>query len=51
MRKSHSTIEAMLKHARKRMQQRAGKPLAKHARETLPSQDKPAVAAQPTAKE
>ncbi|MGE8688583.1 MAG: hypothetical protein ACN6PJ_15675 [Achromobacter sp.] len=36
MRKSHSTIEAMLKHARKRMQQRAGKPLAKHARETMP---------------
>lgn len=35
MSRSRTNIEAMLKHARKRMQQRAGKPLAKHARETM----------------
>ena len=39
MSRSRTNIEAMLKHARKRMQQRAGKPLAKHARETMTNQN------------
>ena len=34
-----NNIEAMLKHARKRMQQRAGKPDQKHARETMTNQN------------
>ncbi|WP_192452154.1 hypothetical protein [Bordetella bronchiseptica] len=35
MRNSQSTTKAMLNQARKRMQQRAYKPLAKHTRETI----------------
>lgn len=43
MSRSRTNIEAMLKHARKRMQQRAGKPLAKHARETMTAKDDTAL--------
>lgn len=46
MRKGLSTIKAMLKHARKQMQQRAQKPLAKHAGETMPRQNKTAISTQ-----